>query len=115
MNVATDLQLFNSSTSPVKGGIAISMALAAIGGNFGADINLSKIHSDLTTALFSESNSRFIVTLSSKNKNKFLKVFENIEVYEVGVVNKTNVINFQNFSINLRKLRQAFKETLYKI
>ena len=55
------------------------------------------------------------MTLSSKNKNKFLKVFENIEVYEVGVVNKTNVINFQNFSINLRKLRQAFKETLYKI
>ena len=115
MNVATDLQLFNSSTSPVKGGIAISMALAAIGGNFGADINLSKIHSDLTTALFSESNSRFIVSLSSKNKNKFLKVFENIEVYEVGVVNKTNVINFQNFSINLGKLRQDFKETLYKI
>ena len=115
MNVATDLQLFNSSTSPAKGGIAISMALAAIGGNFGADINLSKIHSDLTTALFSESNSRFIVSLSSKNKNKFLKVFENIEVYEVGVVNKTNVINFQNFSINLRKLRQAYKEPLYKI
>ena len=115
MNVAADLQLFNSSTSPAKGGIAISMALAAIGGNFGADINLSKIHSDLTTALFSESNSRFIVSLSSKNKNKFLKVFENIEVYEVGIVNKTNVINFQNFSINLRKLRQAFKETLYKV
>ena len=115
MNVAADLQLFNSSTSPTKGGVIISMALAGIGGNFGADINLSKIHSDLTTALFSESNSRFIVSISPKNKNKFLKVFENIKVYEAGVVNKTNVMNFQNFSINLQKLRQAFKETLYNV
>ena len=73
--------------------------------NLGADNNLSKIHSDLTTALFSESNSRFVVTLSSKNKNKFLKVFENIEVYEVGVVNKTNVINFQNFFNKFTKIK----------
>ena len=52
MNKATELQLLNSSTTPTKGGVALSIALASMGGNCGADINLSKIHSDFTTALF---------------------------------------------------------------
>ncbi len=115
MNKATELQLLNSSTTPTKGGVALSIALASMGGNCGADINLSKIHSDFTTALFSESNSRFLVSISPENKEKFMTLFKKINVYEIGVVNSSDTINFQEFNININELRDSYKKTLHGI
>ena len=115
MNKATELQLLNSSTTPTKGGVALSIALASMGGNCGADINLSKIHSDFITALFSESNSRFLVSISPENKEKFMTLFKKINIYEIGVVNSSDTINFQEFNININELRDSYKKTLHGI
>ncbi len=66
MNEAVARGLLLSSHTPTLGGLAVAFALAAIGGDLGAEIDLSLLLCDGAleddAKLFSESNSRFVVT-----------------------------------------------------
>ena len=79
MNKATNLGILNFATTPSKGGVALSLVLAVIGGECGINVNLSDLHQDESVALFSESNSRFIISISPNNKKVFEEVFQDIE------------------------------------
>ncbi len=66
MNTGIEAGLLHSSHTPTLGGLAVAFALAALGGDLGAEINLDAAPHDGDlrddALLFAESNSRFVVT-----------------------------------------------------
>ena len=57
------------------GGLAVVLAEAAFGGNFGANVELPDDGLNTTAALFAESHSRFVVSIAPENKEKFEALF----------------------------------------
>ena len=116
MNKATNIGILQSATTPSKGGLVISLALATIGSDYGAEIDLSIINDDPVVALFSESNSRFIVTVKPKDKSEFENLFSNLPIFKIGKVTSGNKLIILNLaSINKDCIRDSFKQTLNKI
>jgi len=115
MNKATNLGILNSATTPSKGGVVLSLVLAAIGGECGVNVKLSDLHQDESVALFSESNSRFIISISPNNKKVFEEVFKDIEFYEIGLVNSSNKLKINSIEILIEKLTESFKKTLDRV
>ena len=116
MNKATNIGILQSATTPSKGGLVISLALATIGSDYGAEIDLSIINDDPVVALFSESNSRFIVTVKPKDKSEFENLFFNLPIFKIGKVTSGNKLIILNLaSINKDCIRDSFKQTLNKI
>jgi phosphoribosylformylglycinamidine synthase subunit PurSL len=117
--------IISSCHAPAKGGLAIGFAFCALGGNLGAEIGLDAIireaNLDDDAILFSESNSRFIVTVAKARKNKFERLLRGMAFACVGSViagNKLVVKGTQGnsiISIELERLRDSFKKTLYGI
>jgi phosphoribosylformylglycinamidine synthase len=117
MNQATDAGLLKSATTPSKGGIAVALALTAIGGQLGADVDLSGLGElDAATCLFSESNSRFIVTVAPEQATELEALFSGLPIAKVGTVTaeKTLTIN-ESVSVELDALVKPFKETLHGV
>jgi phosphoribosylformylglycinamidine synthase len=76
------------------GGLATTLAEMCIQSGFGAEINITEIPKDkmlIDELLFSESNSRFIMTVSRKNLDEFLSLSSKIgvKVAEIGRVTDT--------------------------
>lgn len=76
-----------------RGGLAVHLAMVAMGGGFGLNIDLSRMpiipgekpmRSD--TALFSETPGRFIVTIDSRDKERFEAAMNRHAVAQVGSV-----------------------------
>jgi len=72
---AIDKKLIESCHDVSEGGIAICLSEMAIGGNIGAEIDISKISIDLRSdfKLFSESNTRWIVEVKKEKVKEFEK------------------------------------------
>ena len=116
MNKATDAELLKSATTPSKGGLAVSLALATVGGQLGADVDLSGVSEDAATALFSESNSRFIVTVASEKSTELEALFAGLPVARIGTVVEEKKLSVKgSVSIDLQDLVQPFKATLYGV
>ena len=115
--------LIRSAHTPTRGGLAIGFALCALGGNLGAKLNPDFIPHDkgLTDdeLLFSESNSRFIISVAAENRKKLEAVFKRVPHARIGRVtnDKTLLVQGTNhrriISVGLDKLRSAFKGTLH--
>ena len=116
MNKATDSSLLKSATSPSKGGLAVSLALTAIGGQLGADVDLSGLGVDAATALFSESNSRFIVTVAPEKTAELEALFAGLSIVKIGAVTAAKTLNVNgSISVEVDALVKPFKETLHGI
>jgi len=117
--------LIRSAHAPTRGGLAAGFALCALGGNLGARINLDLAPHGENLAddelLFSESNSRFIVTAAPASQEKLERIFKNIPYACVGTVanDKKLTVHGTNkraiISIGLDNLRHAFKKTLHGV
>lgn len=120
---AINNNLIASSVSLTRGGLAVALAKASIGGKLGVNISLNKV-SDIIPRddfiLYSESQGRILVSVNPKNKNKFEKVFENVPHSLIGKVidnqrftiegsNKKNIIN-----LKVEDLEKAYKSTFRK-
>lgn len=131
---AVDKRLIASALSPQFGGLGITLAKKAIAGQLGMEIDLAKIPGftnfqnttkDSSTTistprldhlLFSESQSRFIVTINPKNKEEFEKNFAGHPLAQIGVINSD-----QNFVLksgdkeiiktNIATLDQSYRKT----
>ncbi|MCF7846700.1 MAG: phosphoribosylformylglycinamidine synthase [Candidatus Gracilibacteria bacterium] len=67
------------------GGLASALAKACIGGQMGAHVDLSSASSDLRVALFSESKSRFLVSVAPDREEEFQTMFPDARLLgEVG-------------------------------
>ncbi|MBM4156043.1 MAG: phosphoribosylformylglycinamidine synthase [Lentisphaerae bacterium] len=90
MEKAIAAGLLRSSHTPTLGGLAAAFALAAVGGDVGADIDLTAAPADGRLAddalLFSESNSRFVVSVDPAKAAEAEAVFAGLPFQRVGVV-----------------------------
>ena len=77
-----------ASATPVgRGGVALALGKAAIAGQLGADLSLTKLHGDAKRAdsvLFSESQGRVVVSVSPTAAQKFEKVMKGVPLSYLG-------------------------------
>jgi len=114
MNKATAAGLFKSATTPSKGGLAVSLALTAIGGQLGASVDLSSLGEfDAATQLFSESNSRFIVSAAPEKATELESLFAGLPISKIGSVVEEKKLSIKGaVKISLEDLVRPFKATL---
>jgi phosphoribosylformylglycinamidine synthase len=100
------------------GGLAVTMAEMCIGGDIGADVDISrmeKLRSD--TRLFSEGNSRWIVELR-KGKEKQLPKDRKVKVARLGTVGGDNLVlsaNKRLVDVKVSSLADSFNSTLWRL
>jgi len=95
-----------------EGGIAVSLAESSISGELGADVSIStELRADFT--LFSETQSRVLVSVSAERKDDVLAWFasEGVPVQAIGKVVKDEL----KISVNGKAVIQASVERLEKI
>jgi len=68
---ANELGLLESSHDLSDGGLAVALAESAFGAGLGADVELIGQDPGLNALLFSESHSRFVVTIRPENRGRF--------------------------------------------
>ena len=127
MNRAQDEEILLSSHTPSKGGLAVAFALICIGGGLGAEIELATVPSPGKRKLkddqllFSETNSRFIVTVDPSNAARFEEIFSGVPFAKIGTVTAEKKLIVRGtkgstrIDTDLETLRKPFKKTLYGI
>lgn len=118
LNEAQVRGLVRSSHTPTLGGLAVAAALAALGGDLGARIELERVPEkgcDLDALLFAESNSRFVVTCAADRAGEFEAVFRGLPCARVGSVMAAPELSVSFFGrrvieLPLDKIRRAFKK-----
>ena len=117
MNKATDAGLLKSATTPNKGGLAVSLALMCVGGQLGADVDLSGLGDfDAATQLFSESNSRFVVSVAPEKAADLEALFDSLPIAKIGSVVEGKKLSVKGaVEVELDALVKPFKETLYGV
>ena len=125
MNRAADAGLLRSSHTPTFGGWAVAFALTAMGGNLGIDADLSALPGaaglDADARLFSESNSRFLVTCAPERCAELESCFAGLPCARVGTVTSAPQLRLTGskgrvlIDRPLDLLRRAFKRTLAEI
>lgn len=117
---AIDKRLIASSLCPSIGGLGITLAKKAIAGQLGMDIDLTKVPGALNRndyTLFSESQSRFIVTIAPKNQEDFEKLFTNQQFALIGTIREDQkfTIKGQNgneiINTDIPTLDQSYRKT----
>ncbi len=122
---AIDKRLIASSLSPGIGGIAPALAKKAIAGQLGMEINLSLVpkSDDIEREdhlLYSETQSRFIVTIDPNKKDEFEKLFEGIPFAEIGKATEDQNFVLKGFDgnelikTNVKTLDEAYRKTFKK-
>lgn len=110
--------LISSAHDLAEGGLAVSLAESAISGGLGANINIASALS-ATEVLFSESQSRILVSMKEENLNILLEKAKqaNIEAQHIGqVLNHDSVtfnVNGQKvISTSVSELKTSWKDAI---
>jgi len=120
LHKAIDEGIVSSCHGCYRGGLGVALALKAIAGGYGLSIDLAKVPTNLTREdkiLYSESPSRFIVTICPRNKERFEEVFNGLPFSCIGNVTgdkKFIVRNLNNkkiIDLDLDELKEAWKKT----
>ena len=114
MNQATAQGLLQSATSPSKGGLALALALATIGSENGAQIDLSVVSLDATVALFFSSQIVALSSLLNREDQAALEtLFEGLPLQLIGEVVDGDALTLTGLATLEREaMRTAFKATL---
>lgn len=123
VSAATGAELVHSLHTPAIGGLAAGFAKVAMGGRLGLEVDLSQIPTagklNSVEALFSESNSRFILTTSPAKAAQLEKLLAGIPFAQVGKVNDTSEVSITTadgtLKLPLEKLLEKYKGTLQGI
>lgn len=109
-------KLINSSHDISDGGIAVCLAESLFGTELGAEIELKNEELSIVAQLFSESHSRFVVSVSNGAKEKFEEIMGR-DAMLIGKVNdnkklKIKVNNRECISASVEMLQKAWSEPL---
>ena len=123
VSAATEKELCHSVHTPAFGGLAVGFAKVAAAGQLGLDIDLNKIPCDDLSAqeiLFSESNSRFIITVAKEKAAEFEACFNDLPIAMVGEVTLDDEVVFRQgrhieAAVSLEKLSKSYKTTLENV
>lgn len=110
-----------SASTPTKGGLALALVRSALAGGLGASVDLAAIAAandlDSDVTLFSESNGRFVVSVSAQESRLFEDCMQPAPMYPVGQVDPGTKLTIhrdgrQLVSLELELLRTQFKRGL---
>jgi len=121
--------LLKSAHTPVLGGLAVGLSFSALAGDLGAEVDLGSVPQegglDDGALLFSESNSRFILTCSPKRAGELEEMLAGIPAARVGQVTAPGAdgarLRIRGLTGRmvvdepLEELRRSFKRTLERI
>ncbi len=116
----TSKSLANSIVSPALGGLAVAFAKMAMGGRLGLEIDLDALPVEgklsLEEMLFSESNSRFVISCSPESSAKLEKALKGIPFAKAGKVVERQEIKLAGkagkLAVSIDKLLKSYKGTL---
>jgi phosphoribosylformylglycinamidine synthase len=119
---AIDLGLIKSCHDLSEGGLAVATAEMAFAAGYGLELDLSKVPTKELErndfVLFSESNSRFLLEISEKDRKKFEALMKGKGCALIGKVTKDEKLLIQGLNreivvnASLSELRIAWKKTL---
>lgn len=120
---AIEKELIASCHDVSEGGIGICISEMAIGGNVGAEIDLSKVGSDLRSdfKLFSESNTRWIVEVKKVKEKEFeeLLIKNKTPFVKIGNTKDKNLIikdkNKTILNLKVTDMRDIWKNAIWNI
>lgn len=97
-----------------EGGLAIAAFEMAQKNNVGVDLDLSVVHEDALTALFSESASRVLISTASDHLDGILQRASELGIpaVVVGTTNDSGNITFAGEEVATAELREAWSATL---
>jgi phosphoribosylformylglycinamidine synthase len=119
---ATEKELLHSIHTPTIGGLGVALAKAAFAGGYGMEIDLAKVpykgrkRDDFI--LFSQSNSRFIITAPLDKKEEFEKIMGDKNYSQIGIVTHDNKLKIKGINgryvieSDLDRLKNAWKTFL---
>ena len=120
---ANQNKLIASAISVGIGGLGIALSKKAIASQKGLKVNLSNINThdkkiDNNHVLFSESQSRIVVTVNPSNKKKFENYFKKNQLYLVGKIIKSKKIVFSmhnedKFEVGISSLNIKYRKDLF--
>lgn len=112
----SNAQILSSCASVASGGILITLSKMAIAGKLGADVDSSLIPNEslsLEKILYSETQSRFIVTVAPENEKEFEKLMNEFEIQKIGkVTEKDFVVKHGNevvINAGLERMEEVYK------
>ncbi|MGL9779322.1 MAG: AIR synthase-related protein [Wolbachia sp.] len=106
-----------SAIAPNLGGLIIALAKSLIAGDLGAEIDLSLVpigktqNTDIINKIimFSESQSRILVTIAPQNQQRFEALFEDAAYSCIGKVTEKKVLNIKDvLKVNLKDLGNSY-------
>lgn len=115
---AIENELLNSCHDCSDGGLAVALAESAFAGELGMKIDIRSLDvSEDIVALFSETPSRIVVTVSPEKEKDFLDLIEDCNVYYLGEVTESPefVVYGSNgicINSNIYLLKEAWQKTL---
>ena len=122
LSKVTEKELASSIHTPTIGGLGVALAQSAFAGGYGIEVDLKKVpyfgEKRDDYVLFSQSNSRFIVTIPPRNRREFEKIMKNTVFARIGAVTGTNRVRIRGLSgdyiidSDINKLKFSWKKTL---
>ncbi|RMD80513.1 MAG: phosphoribosylformylglycinamidine synthase, partial [Lentisphaerae bacterium] len=118
---AIRMRLCDSAHTPALGGIAAALVRKSIAGRVGIEVDLSRIPAESGLSaeqlLFSESNSRFLVTVAPRNREAFETLFADLPCALIGRTIREDQLKIMNgqqllAELELENLINAFKSGL---
>ncbi|MGJ8731273.1 phosphoribosylformylglycinamidine synthase subunit PurL [Listeria aquatica] len=88
-----------------EGGLAVALAEACFAGDFGADVEIPFS----LTELFSESQSRFLVSVKQENRESFMRHVEGLIAREIGTVTENGRLVIKSGEDVLEKETEALR------
>ncbi len=112
---ATENRLIASSISITHGGLAVALAKKAIAGQLGMQIDLNPAPQEVMRKdklLFSETQSRFVVTVAPQNKEKFETLFKDHPFAQIGMVTEDKKFTIKDtLETDVPTLEKHYKST----
>ncbi|WP_168464254.1 phosphoribosylformylglycinamidine synthase subunit PurL [Wolbachia endosymbiont of Ctenocephalides felis wCfeT] len=98
-NEAVGEGIIVSAIAPNLGGLIIALAKSLIAGDFGAEVDLSQMQNlDVRVAMFSESQSRILVTIAPQDQKRFEDLFKDVTYSCIGRVTEKKMLNIQDIA-----------------
>ena len=116
--------LVRSCHAPGLGGLAVALARKAFAGELGVEIDLAAVPGDArsdASLLFSESNGRFLVTVSRRARRDFETALRGGSCERIGTVTETGRIRIRGreglllVDRSLMPLKQVWKERMHAL
>ncbi len=112
--------LISSCHAVSRGGLAVHLALSAMAGELGMEIDLAGVPTSeglsASKILYSESCGRFVITLAPEKKDRFEAIFADMKTGEIGVVTASPLFSVKNskgqtiINEDISKLKESWKK-----